>query len=98
MNKNISKKIEELVHFQKLVYKKISPEIERIIVTKSTDIREIEFYLDMLSNYIIDEAINAFYRLCNYYKTVNLENAKAYIELGREIFEEEPKIKKREFE
>ena len=98
MNKNISKNIEELVHFQKLVYKKISPEIERIIVTKSTDIHEIEFYLDMLSNYIIAEAINAFYRLCNYYKTVNLENAKAYIELGREIFEEEPKIKKREFE
>ena len=87
--------IEELVYFQKIVYKRISPEIERIIVTKSTDIHEIEFYLDMLSNYIIDEAINVFYRLCNYYKTVNLEKAKAYIELGREIFNEEPKIKKK---
>ena len=96
MNKNISKKIEELVHFQKLVYKKISPEIERIIVTKSTDIHEIEFYLDMLSNYIIDEAINAFYNLCTYYETVNPEGAKSYFELGEEIFgEEEPKRKKR---
>jgi hypothetical protein len=66
-----------------------APEVERLIRSKCIDQREIEQMLDYLlgcANY--DPILVLFKRLCRYYYTLNPEAVASYVNIYREMWEE----------
>ena len=93
---NIISLCNELNNLFEYQYNLLKPQVLEIINNKVKDIDIIEKYLDMLLNIQTDKGCNLFLRLCNYYYSINKENAQIYIDTYNEIYEENAKlIKKR---
>lgn len=70
-------------------YQLCLPEVERIIKYQIKDIDLIERTLDQALNIYTDKGFYLFIRLLLYYRTVNLEYAKDYLEILKEDRKEE---------
>ena len=70
-------------------YQLCLPEVERIIKYQIKDIDLIEHTLDQVLNIYTNKGFYLFIRLLLYYRTINLRNAKDYLEILKEDRREE---------
>lgn len=95
MDLEIKYLIEELYVMYEYMTKMLKKDVTFLIMNNIRDIKTIEIYLDQLLNIPTDKAQELFKQLCDYYMTINKENAESYLEIYKEMYEEEPKNKKR---
>ena len=98
MNEDIINMARELNELYKTMYVLYSPEVDRIIKNKITEIPTIESCLDNLLNVPTDDCYDLFLKLCSYYRTINKASADDYLEVYKELYlddKEEPIIKKK---
>lgn len=95
MDLEIKYLIEELYVMYEYMTKMLKKDVTFLIMNNIRDIKTIEIYLDQLLNIPTDKAQELFKQLCDYYMTINKENAESYLEIYKEMYEEEPKTKKR---
>ncbi len=69
----------------------LEQEVNRIIENKSTDTKEIEYLLDTLSPFMHGIGDSLYLKLIEYYKTIDAEAAKFYLEEYNKLLEEEEK-------
>jgi len=71
------------------------PEAEKIISTKSKDINAIEHSLDALCEAAFDdEVLNVFKSLCRYYYGIDQQATFEYIQIYREMWDNDEENKK----
>lgn len=95
MDLEIKYLIEDLYVMYEYMTKMLKKDVTFLIRNNIKDIKTIEIYLDQLLNIPTDKANKLFKQLCDYYMTINKENAESYLEIYKEMYEEEPKNKKR---
>ena len=64
-------------------------EVDRIINNHITDVNYIERTLDYILSIYTEKGFNLFMRLLLYYRLINYQNAKEYLEILKEDREEE---------
>ena len=95
--KNIFNLASELNQLYDVMYSQIEPEVKYIINNHLTDIGRIERCLDCILNIPIDKGSSLFIELCDYYRTINSDNAVSYLEIYEEIYDNESiKIRKKD--
>ena len=80
---------ESLLSCYEKAYEIYQNEVEYIINNKIKDINYIERTLDYILSIYTEKGFNLFIKLLLYYRLVNYENAKAYLEILKEEREEE---------
>ena len=91
LDNNIKIMAEALNAVYEDAYNLYKQEVDRIINNKITDINYIERTLDYILSIYTEKGFNLFMRLLLYYRTVNYNNAKEYLEFLKEDREEEYK-------
>ncbi len=91
LNNNIKELAKCLLNSYEEAYNIYAPEVDRIIKYKINDISYIERTLDYILGIYTDKGFYLFMKLLSYYKIVNLEGAKVYLEILKEDREEELK-------
>lgn len=86
MNEDIIRMAKELNELYKTMYVLYSPEVNRIINNKITDIHTIESCLDNLLNAPTDDCYELFLKLCSYYRTINKLSADDYLKVYKELY------------
>lgn len=86
---NIIKLCNELNDLYEEAYKLYKVEVDRIINYGINDINYIEHTLERILDIYTDKGFYLYIKLLLYYKTINYEHAKAYLEILKEIREEE---------
>ncbi len=89
LDENLRELAEGLLNSYEEAYNVYSMEVDRIIKYKIKDINHIERTLDYILSIYTEKGFYLFLKLLLYYKTVNLEGAKAYLEILKEDREEE---------
>lgn len=89
IDENIKELAEELNKLYDEAYEICKTEVSRIINYNITDVKHIERVLDYILDIYTDKGFELFMKLLLYYRTVNEENARAYLEILREQREEE---------
>ena len=88
----------ELYDMYKIMYKKISPDVDYILSQNSKNVGIIERTLDALLEIPTDEAYEAFVSICKHYMQIDKETAQSYLDFYNELYgedEEETKTKKK---
>ena len=71
--------INNLVQLQKKCFTLIKPRVDYIISNNIVDKNEIEYLLDALLNICYDnESIKYYYKLCDYYASIDKESSNFY--------------------
>ena len=88
---------DKIAKLQQSMYKKIAPEVEKIIEKEITDIDKIEYYLTKLLDIPTAEGYSLLKRLCKYYMKLNPKAAEFYLRAYGEMYElpSKSKVKKR---
>ncbi len=81
MDDRIKKLAEELAKSYETAYNLCYPQVEYIINNNITDINIIEHTLDQVLDIYTEEGFYLFLKLLIYYRSINPENAKDYLEL-----------------
>ena len=85
MNEEVFKLVSTLNDLYESNYKNIEPLVLELINNNIKDINLIESYLDTLLSIPTDKSYILLKRLCDYYKTINKENADFYIREYKKI-------------
>ena len=86
---NIKELVFGLVKCWDEMYNHCYPEVERIIKYNIRDINLIEHTLDQALDIYTEKGFNLFIKLLLYYRTINYQNAKEYLEILKETRDEE---------
>ncbi len=89
MDDNIIELAKGLVECYEQMYQLCYPEVERIIRYQIKDIDLIEHTLDQALDIYTEKGFYLFINLLLYYRTVNIEHAKDYLEILKEDRKEE---------
>ena len=89
MDDDIISLAKDLVNCFEEMYNLCYPEVEKIIKYKIKDINIIEHTLDNCLDIYTEKGFYLFLKLLSYYRTVNLENAKEYLDILKEQRKEE---------
>ena len=81
MNDNFRELAEGLMNCWEEMYNLCYPEVERIIKCQIKDINVIEYTLDMALDIYTNKGFDLFIKLLLYYKDINYQNAKDYLEI-----------------
>ena len=89
LENNIKELAKGLLNVYEEAYEIYKVEVDRIINNRIIDNNYIEHTLDYILNIYTEKGFNLFMRLLLYYRIVNYDNAKAYLELLKEERQEE---------
>ena len=89
LDDNIMELAKGLLACYEEAYNIYSKEVDIIINNKITDINYIERTLDYIFSIYTEKGFNLYIKLLLYYRTVDLEGAKDYLEFLKEYREEE---------
>ena len=89
IDENIKELAEELNKLYDEAYEIYKTEVSRIINFNITDVKHIERTLDYILDIYTDKGFDLFMELLWYYRKVNEENAREYLEILKEQREEE---------
>ena len=95
MDLEIQYLVEELYIMYESMTKMLKKNVTFLIRNNVKDVKIIETYLDQLLNIPTEKSFELFKQLCDYYMTINKENAESYLEIYKEMYEEDNKAKKR---
>ena len=84
MNDNLKELVERLLESYEYMYNLCYQEVEIIISNKIKDIDLIEHTLDMALDIYTEKGFYLFIKLLLYYRTVNYQNARNYLEILKE--------------
>ena len=91
---DLAAKLKELYEIS---YKQLLPDVKYILEKNVRNIRFIECTLDNLLNIPTDKSYELFVLLCNYYKTIDADAAKFYLDSWDELYgDEDNKVKKKD--
>ncbi len=86
---DFKKLAKEIATGWEIMYNICYPEVERIINNKIRDISVIEHTLDQVMDIYTEKGFYLFLKLLLYYRTINEENAKDYLEILKQYRAEE---------
>lgn len=89
IDENIKELAEELNKLYDEAYEIYKTEVDRIIKFQIKDVKHIERTLDYILDIYTEKGFNLFMELLQYYRTVNEENAREYLEILKGQREEE---------
>ncbi len=89
MNEEIKKLAKQLALLYEEAYSLYKPMVKLIIQNRIKDTDYIEYYLDRVMDIYTEKGFYLFIELVLYYSTVNLNNAREYLNILKELREEE---------
>jgi hypothetical protein len=90
MDNDLSELAKRLQDLTTQAYNEYKPKVDNIIISKSTNQKEIEWLLSLMLDFCSDDKVLSLYKkLCRYYWDINPQATADYIRYYREMWEEE---------